>query len=73
MVDESFHERVKQRMDRVDSLPKELRALVHEHGLTVVDAFLQCGVTKPKHIQHLIKVVRAGSAVYGNGTRGEPR
>lgn len=53
-------------MARVDAMPPELRALVYEHGLTVVDAFIQCGVTKASRIQHLIKTVRQGSVEIGN-------
>lgn len=45
------------RMDIVDSMSPELRELIHEYGLTVVTAFLQCGVTKPKRIRHLVETV----------------
>lgn len=52
-------------MAQIDAMPAELRALVHEHGYTIVRAFLDCGVTKPKHIQHLIDTVRHGSQEIG--------
>lgn len=55
-------------MNRVDSLPPDIRALVHEHGLTIIDSFLAVGVTKAKHIRHLINVVRQGSVEIGNRT-----
>lgn len=42
------------RMDSIDAMAPELRALVHEYGLNVVKAFLDLGVAKPKHIRHLI-------------------
>jgi hypothetical protein len=54
------------RMSRIDAMSPALRELVHEHGLTVIDAFLQCGVTEPRRIRHLITTVRAGSAEIGN-------
>jgi hypothetical protein len=63
--DELAAERRAKRMDRIDRMPPELRALVHEYGLTVVDAFTSCGVTKPKQIRHLIEVVRGGSYEIG--------
>lgn len=46
----------------------ELRALVHDEGLTVVDAFMDCGVTKARQIRHLINTVRQGSVEIGNRT-----
>lgn len=45
------------RMDSVGQLPAQLRELVHVYGLYVVTTFLQCGVTKPKHIRHLVETV----------------
>lgn len=65
---EAHHRRVK-RMDRIDSMPKDMRELVHEHGLTVVDAFLACGVTKARHMRHLIKTIKQGG--YEIGRRGK--
>lgn len=46
-----------ERMSKIDALPPELRELVHEYGYAVVDQFIRCGVTKPKHIRHLIEHV----------------
>ena len=46
------------RMARVDAMPPELRACVHEHGLSIVDACMQLGIRKPKHINHLVSTVR---------------
>lgn len=45
------------RMDRIDALPPEVRQVVHEYGVTVVNALMQCGVSKPKHMRHIISVV----------------
>jgi hypothetical protein len=53
--------RVGRRMARIDALSPEIRQLVHEEGLTVVGAFLDLGVTAPRHIRHLISTVRCGS------------
>ncbi|RKK04009.1 hypothetical protein [Teichococcus wenyumeiae] len=49
------------RMERIDAMPEDIRRCVHDFGLTIVDAFTQCGVTKGKHIRHLVETVRAGS------------
>lgn len=45
------------RMDRIDKLSPDLRALVHEYGFSIVDNFMRLGVTKPKHIKHLVEIV----------------
>ncbi len=45
------------RMRQVDQLPKDVRELVHDYGLNVVNAFLDCGVTKPNRIKHLVETV----------------
>ena len=50
------HKRVA-RMDMVDNYPPAIRALVHDYGLNVVKAFLDCGVNKPKRIKHLVEIV----------------
>lgn len=69
--DEHFHQKAVARMEKIDAQPPEIRAIVHEEGWRVVEAFLLCGVTKARHIKHLIQVVREGSSAYSNGTRGE--
>lgn len=45
------------RMDAVDSLPPEMRALVHEYGLSVVTALMDCGVKKPKRMRHVVETI----------------
>lgn len=45
------------RMRKIDALPPEIRALVHAYGYSVVNNFMACGVTKPKHIRHLVETV----------------
>mgnify|MGYP007100071970 CR=1 FL=1 len=45
------------RMSKIDELPQGVRALVHEYGYNVVNAFLNIGVTKPNHIKHLVETV----------------
>jgi hypothetical protein len=57
-------------MDRIDSLPKDVREVIHDHGLTVVDALLTAGITKGNVMRHLITVIKQGSSAWGNGTRG---
>lgn len=62
------------RMMRIDAMPKELRVLVHEYSLTVVDAFLAAGVSKPKHIRHIVeRVLDAFSPTRGGGPKQGPR
>lgn len=51
-------ERAAKRMDRVDAMPPDLRKVVHEYGLEVVQEFINCGVKTPKTIRHLIATVR---------------
>lgn len=43
------------RMARVDQLPADIRELVHEYGLSVVDACMGVGVTKARHIRHIVE------------------
>ena len=64
--DADFLTRCRARMARIDAMPKPIRELVHEYGLTMVRAFLDCGVTKPNQIRHLIAVVREEGGHYGN-------
>lgn len=45
------------RMAKIDALPPDIRALVHEYGYSVVENFMACGVTKPRHIRHLVETV----------------
>jgi hypothetical protein len=44
-------------MERIDAMPKEMRELVHEYGLRVVDSCTALGVTKPRHIRHIVEAV----------------
>lgn len=60
MIDEytnNFHNRRVARMDEIDKLPPLIKELVHEWGWTIVKSFLDCGVKKPKQINHLINTV----------------
>lgn len=43
------------RMEQIDAMPKEMRELVNAYGLTVVKTCMDLGVTKPKHIKHLVE------------------
>lgn len=47
----------RQRMDRVDALPADVRDLVHDYGLNVVQAMLDSGVTKPRNMRHIVETV----------------
>ena len=50
-------ERRRERMNRIDHMPAELRELVHAYGLRVVDTCMAVGVTKPRHIKHVVEAV----------------
>ena len=63
----SIVRRAQERMARVDAMPRELREIVYEFGLDVVQEFLNHHVTKPKSIKHLIATCLALD--YDNGQR----
>lgn len=50
-------QRRRERMERVDAMPSELRELVHAYGLRVVDTCLALGVKQPRHIKHIVEAV----------------
>jgi hypothetical protein len=52
-----WRDRVVNRMEAIDRLIPEQRALVHEYGWTIVDSFLRCGVRKPERIRYLVETV----------------
>lgn len=45
------------RMARIDAMSPELRELVHAYGLAVVETCTALGVTKHRHIRHLVETV----------------
>lgn len=45
------------RMERIDAMPLELRALVHDYGLPIVETCTALGVTKARHIRHIVETV----------------
>ncbi len=45
------------RMERIDGMAPEMRALVHAYGNTVVETCQQLGVTKPAQIRHLVETI----------------
>lgn len=53
--------RRRRRMERIDAMTPDIRACVHEYGLTIVDACLQAGVQKGRQIRHIVETVRGGS------------
>ena len=62
------HERRIKRMAEIDALNPDVREVVHEHGWTIVHAFLNCGVASARQMQHLIRVIREDGGCYGNAT-----
>ncbi len=64
----------KARMNLVDNFSAPIRALIHDYGLCVVKAFLDCGVTKPKQIRHLVEtVLNEFSPTRGSNSAQGPR
>lgn len=61
-------ERAAKRMARVDAMGPELRKVVYEYGLELVQEFLNCGVKIPSRIAHLIDTVR-----HEDFPNGQPR
>lgn len=53
-------------IETLDRAPPGLRDCVHEFGLSVVMAFVHCGITKPATIRHLVHVVHMGAREPGN-------
>ena len=58
---EEFLKKVQQRrisrMAEIDALPPDIRILTHEYGYNVVKAMLDIGVSKPRHIKHLVETI----------------
>lgn len=67
-LDADGHERAQIRMRKVDALPADIRACVHDYGLTIVDNLMRVGLTKANHIRHAVEIVRRGSVEVGNRT-----
>lgn len=61
MSDVDDQSRRRKRMERVDAMPPDIRACVHQYGLSIVDAFLDAGVKKARHIHHIVGRIRDGS------------
>ncbi|HVT29358.1 MAG TPA: hypothetical protein VHE81_15185 [Lacipirellulaceae bacterium] len=59
MMDQKSDHKIRRerRMQQIDNLTPELRAVVNEWGWTIVDNFMRCGVKKANRIEHLINVV----------------
>lgn len=53
--------RCRKRMDEINALAPEMRALVDDLGWTIVKAFLDCGVRNHRHIRHLVITCWKGS------------
>lgn len=45
----------------VDAMSPEWRALVHEYGYAIVDACRNCGVTEPRRVHELVRVIWDGA------------
>lgn len=44
-------------MAEIDEFDPAIRSLIHEYGYPVVKAIYDLGVTKPKHIRHIVETV----------------
>lgn len=59
---ENIKERAERRFDRIDKLPPETRALIHEFGWASVKIFLDLGERRPTVIRDYITRIRAYNA-----------
>lgn len=59
------------RMNEIDNLPADIRALVHEFNWTMINPFLKAGIRDARQIKHLIRCVVQGAASY-NGSSLNP-
>lgn len=61
LSDNEFADRLERRrrdrMARIDAMPPDMRELVHKYGLRIVDACTALGITKARHITHLVECV----------------
>lgn len=56
--DQAFVDRKRsQRMERIDALPADIRALVNEYGFHVVNTLMNSGVTKASGIRHVVETI----------------
>lgn len=51
-------ERAMRTMRRIDAQPYPIRMLTHEYGWLAVDALIGAGVTRARHIEHIITTIR---------------
>lgn len=58
------HERIKRRMETIDNLAPEVRALVHEYGWEPVSLLMEVGVKKAHHLEQIILACRNGPGAY---------
>jgi hypothetical protein len=49
--------RRRKRMEKIDAMPPELRECVKDYGLNIVHSFVECGISKPCQIRHLVETV----------------
>lgn len=54
----SIVKRARERMARVDKFPPDVRELIYEFGLEVIQEFWNHNVRKPNAIRHLIETVQ---------------
>lgn len=46
-----------ERMAKIDNMPDDWRALVHEYGLCVVNALRESGIVKARNAKHIVETV----------------
>lgn len=52
--------------EMTDAMPAGLRACVHEFGFPIVHAFIECGVSDPRQIRHLVGTCWDGPRSFGD-------
>lgn len=53
-----LQQRAEKRMARIDTLPADIRELIHEYGWDGVKELLDLGVKRASHMRHIIKAIR---------------
>lgn len=61
------------RMETVDSMPEDWRAVVHDYGLSIVTALRDCGVKEAKRARHIISVVVNETSPFHGGFSSQGR
>jgi len=65
--------RARERMTRVDQFPPDIRQLIHEFGLEIIQEFWNHNIRRPNAIRHLVETVQGKFADGRNKIRPNVR